>query len=108
MTCQCRTTQALCFNIDKFSLLIKIEEPIVHELQKSLKHKVPKSQDTVPRFDDVYKKVFMTTKVESLMQSPTNSVLPPHELRAVILKGKELDRRAELDEIINDFPKINN
>jgi len=33
--------------------------------------------------------------------------LPSKELRAILITGKEMDKRHELEEIVNDFPSIN-
>lgn len=111
VSCTQRYTQMLMFDATQLAEQVKAEEPIMNQFIKSYKHKVPMLSDTQPRFGDLYKKVFMATTISPSagkeLVAQTNFDLPSHDLRAALLKGKELDRRQEFEQIINDFPKIN-
>lgn len=51
----------LIFDVELLAGQVKTEEPIVNQLIKSFRHKIPMLSDTQPRFAEVYKKVFMAT-----------------------------------------------
>ena len=91
------------FDVTSLAHILKnTEESIVNGIIDSYRHKVPKTSDTIPRFGDLYKKVFMTTSMspkpsKEPQQSVVPSLLPSLDKRQVKLKGKELEKREEYD-----------
>jgi hypothetical protein len=106
VVCRDRSASVLVFDVDALAPILKTEDLCINELAKSYRHKVPNSVDSIPRFSDLYKKVFASSSVRTSVDMSL-SILPSQEVRATMLKGRELDRREEIDQIIHDFPKIN-
>lgn len=79
--------------------------------------KLPNRKDHVPSFPEMYQKTFKSPIVfegrrwnnyqeaEEDQEKDVRGGLPSKELRALLLSG-EHDRRHEFEEIIRDFPKI--
>jgi hypothetical protein len=109
-------TVVLVFEADELAKFLKNEPTSCQELVRSYKQKLPSRNQQKPSFSQFYQKIFHVQQpsthvvvhstpepdhVEKGMHLPTKS------LRALLITGFEADRRQEFDEIVSDFPKLN-
>ena len=58
-----RNAQVLIFDAHELAQQIRMEESINREILKSYKHKLPRLNDTMPHFSELYQKVLKDHKI---------------------------------------------
>lgn len=107
-----RDTEVLIFEADELAKMLKTETRSCLEIIRSYRLKQPAGKDRKPAFEDIYQKFFTkenqeAVKNENNLEELKNLGLPSKSLRSILITGKETDRRHEFEQIVEDFPKIN-
>jgi hypothetical protein len=120
VTAHTMKTEVLVFEADSMISILKtqLDTRSQNEIVRSYKLKLPSRRDRNPTFDELYHKAFTAVQPVSVgtrthssqYEEPKRSEnlgLPSKSLRALLITGYEIDRRHELEEIVGDFPKMN-
>ena len=110
----------LVFEADALMAILKtqLDTRSQNEIVRSYKLKLPSRRDRNPTFDELYHKAFSATlpavagpstysNQQEQQKRNEGLGLPSKSLRALLITGFEIDRRHELEEIVGDFPKMN-
>jgi hypothetical protein len=107
VTAHTPNTTVLVFEADKFAQILRTETATLDEILRTYMLKLPNRKDYVPSYSDFYRKTFKSIGEWGKNSSEEGVGLPSKELRALLINGTEYDRRHEFEEIVRDFPKIN-